>query len=220
MLTYVKRSIFHVGILRSLKFSISSEVYFPKIYTRTGDKGTSSTFTGERRSKDDDIFEALGTTDELTSSIGFAREFLPESCESINKQLQEVQCIIQDLSAAIATPKSSSKKSHEERTRFPVEHIDTLENWIDDHTKKLPPLNNFILPSGGQGSAALHVARSVCRRAERRVVPLFKAQEINEAPLKYLNRLSDYLFTVARVVRLASGQEEFIYRQPKVQSKK
>ncbi|KAF8769865.1 Corrinoid adenosyltransferase like protein [Argiope bruennichi] len=191
-----------------------------RIYTRTGDKGKSSTFTGERRNKDDYVFEALGTTDELTSTIGFAREFLPESCEHINKQLQEVQCIIQDLQAAVATPKSSSKQRHTDKTKFPGAHIDTLEHWIDEHTKKLPPLNNFILPSGGPGSAALHMARSICRRAERRVVPLVRDDEVDEAPMRYLNRLSDYLFTVARVTGIACGREEFIYWQPKPRNAK
>ncbi|KFM65535.1 Cob(I)yrinic acid a,c-diamide adenosyltransferase, mitochondrial, partial [Stegodyphus mimosarum] len=195
-------------------FCTSFKMFFPKIYTRTGDKGKSSTFTGERRNKDDDIFEALGSTDELTSAIGFAREFLPESCDNINKELQEIQCILQDLAAAIATPKSSSKERHREKTKFTGEQIETLENWIDEHTKTLPPLNNFILPSGGPGGSALHVARSVCRRAERRVVPLFRMDEIDDAPMRYLNRLSDYLFTVARVAGLAAGREEFIYWQP------
>ncbi|XP_015906557.1 corrinoid adenosyltransferase MMAB [Parasteatoda tepidariorum] len=202
------------------KLSRSPAVYYPKIYTKTGDKGTSSTFTGERRYKDDDIFEALGTTDELTSAIGFAREFLPDSCQNINIQLQEVQCIIQDLAASVATPKSSQKAYHEAKTKFPPEHVDVLENWIDEHTKTLPPLNNFILPSGGPGSAALHIARSICRRAERRVVPLVRDHEVDEAPMRYLNRLSDYLFTVARVSGLAAGREEFIYWQPKPNLKK
>ncbi|XP_054712621.1 LOW QUALITY PROTEIN: corrinoid adenosyltransferase MMAB-like [Uloborus diversus] len=202
------------------QFSTSSCMRFPKIYTRTGDKGKSSTFTLERRYKDDMIFEALGSTDELTSAIGFAREFLPESCEHIDKQLQEVQCIIQDLAAAVATPKSSSKQRHIEKTKFTGNHVETLEIWIDEHTKNLPPLNNFILPSGGPGSAALHLARAICRRAERRVVPLVKDDEVDEAPMQYLNRLSDYLFTIARVVGLAAGREEFIYWQPKPRSKK
>jgi len=178
-------------------------------------QGKSSTYTGERRSKNADIFEALGTTDELTSAIGFARQFLPEACKNIDNELKEIQCIIQDLASAVATPKSSSKKHLEEKTKFCGDHVNTLERWIDTHTKDLPPLNNFILPSGGQGGAALHLARAICRRAERRVVPLYQAQEMDEAPLKYLNRLSDYLFTVARVVGLASGREELIYWQTK-----
>lgn len=206
--------------IKKLPLSICATAYFSKIYTRTGDKGKSSTFTGERRAKDDNIFEALGTTDELTSAVGFAREFLPKSCESINIQLKEIQCIIQDLASAIATPKKSSKNFHEEKTKFSDKHVDILENWIDEHTKDLPPLKNFILPSGGPGGAALHVARSICRRAERRVVPLVNANEIDEAPLRYLNRLSDYLFTIARVVGIASGCQEVIYRKPKSQPQK
>ncbi|GFT73082.1 hypothetical protein NPIL_27621 [Nephila pilipes] len=191
-----------------------------KIYTKTGDKGRSSTFSGERRNKDDVIFEALGTTDELTSALGFARAFLPESCKQVNEQLQEIQCILQDLAAAVATPKSSSKQRHMDKTKFSGAHIDTLEQWIDEYTKDLPPLNNFILPSGGPGGSALHVARSICRRAERRVVPLVREEEVDGATMRYLNRLSDYLFTVARVTGLASGKEEFIYWQPKPRGKK
>ncbi|KAG8176519.1 hypothetical protein JTE90_021810 [Oedothorax gibbosus] len=191
---------FHQFFISRHYISTSSKAFIPRIYTRTGDKGTSSTFSGERRNKDDSIFEALGTTDELTSTIGFAREFLPETCENINKQLQEIQCILQDLASAVATPKSSSNERQAERTKFPIAHVDTLETWIDDHTKMLPPLNNFILPSGGPGSSALHMARTICRRAER--------------------RLSDYLFTVARVTSIATGREEFVYRKlkPKVKS--
>ncbi|GFY55730.1 hypothetical protein TNIN_35661 [Trichonephila inaurata madagascariensis] len=204
----------------SAKRFISTSATTFKIYTKTGDKGRSSTFSGERRNKDDVIFEALGTTDELTSAIGFAREFLPESCKQINDQLQEIQCILQDLAAAVATPKSSSKQRHMDKTKFSGAHIDTLEQWIDDHTKELPPLNNFILPSGGPGGSALHIARSVCRRAERRVVPLVREEEVDDATMRYLNRLSDYLFTVARVTGLASGKEEFIYWQPKPRGKK
>ncbi|XP_075678722.1 corrinoid adenosyltransferase MMAB-like [Dermatophagoides pteronyssinus] len=162
-----------------------------RIYTRTGDSGTSGLFTGERRPKDDAIFEALGTTDELTSSIGLAREFINDPI--ILDELEQIQCILQDLQATVATPKSSSN-----------------EFQLQIHTDKLPPLRNFILPSGGKAASSLHLARAICRRAERRLIPLL--DEGLELPVvQYLNRLSSYLFIVARVCCQQEGHKEVVY---------
>ncbi|XP_074642658.1 corrinoid adenosyltransferase MMAB-like isoform X2 [Tubulanus polymorphus] len=187
----------------------------PKIYTKTGDKGSSSLFTGERRAKDDLIFEALGTNDELSSAIGFAGELCSDAGhqDSVNTQLEMIQSVLQDIGSHIATPKSSARESHLKKTHFNPENIKDLETWIDEYTEKLPPLKNFILPSGGKASAALHVARGVCRRTERRVVPLSKMDEMDSAPVKYLNRLSDYLFTLARYLAMKEGKQEKIYRR-------
>eukprot|EP00914_Ancora_sagittata_P015722 GHVO01031281.1.p1 GENE.GHVO01031281.1~~GHVO01031281.1.p1 ORF type:complete len:229 (+),score=19.09 GHVO01031281.1:90-776(+) len=185
----------------------------PKIYTRSGDKGTSSTFTGERRPKDDRLFEALGATDELNSCIGLAREFCEESNQSFTEQLEQVQCILQDIGSTIATPRPSARDVHLRKTEFSKEHIADLEKWIDQYTETLPPLQNFILPSGGRASAALHMARSICRRTERRVIPLVREGQVDSMPAKYLNRLSDFLFTVARVAAKSDGRGERIYRR-------
>jgi len=184
------------------------------IYTRTGDNGTSGLFNGERRAKDDHVFEALGSTDELTSAIGFAREFVVH--KGIRDELEQIQCIIQDLQANIATPKSSSNEHQLKRTKWNINHLVDLEDWIANHSENLPPLKNFILPSGGKAASCLQLARAICRRAERRLVPLL--DEGLELPvLQYLNRLSSYLFTVARVCARQDGFQETIYRRPRHQ---
>lgn len=186
----------------------------PKIYTKTGDKGFSSTFTGERRPKEDHIFEALGNTDELSSAIGLAREFCLDKGHTFTDQLDKIQCVLQDVGSNIATPRSSARETHRKRTKFSPQPIADLETWIDHFTEELPPLTNFILPSGGKSSAALHLARTVCRRAERSVAPIVRSGEADPDVAKFLNRLSDYLFTVARYAAMKEAKEEKIYRRP------
>lgn len=185
----------------------------PRIYTKTGDKGTSATYTGERRAKDDKLFEALGTTDELSSCIGLAREFCDAAVYDVIERLAQIQCVLQDIGSAIATPRSSARDAHLNKTSFNKDYVTQLEHWIDEYQQHLPPLTNFILPSGGQSSSSLHVARSVCRRAERRLVPLVRNGEMDSEPAKYLNRLSDFLFVAARYVAMREGKEETIYRR-------
>ncbi|NXE52576.1 MMAB protein, partial [Casuarius casuarius] len=174
-------------------------------------KGFSSTFTGERRPKDDRIFEALGTTDELSSAIGLASEFGSEKGHVFVEQLHKVQCMLQDVGSNIATPLSSAREAHLKRTSFSEKPVLELEQWIDKYSEQLPPLKAFILPSGGKSSAALHFSRAVCRRAERCVVPLVQAGEADPNVAKYLNRLSDYLFVLARYAAMKEGKEEKIY---------
>ncbi|XP_078237962.1 corrinoid adenosyltransferase MMAB isoform X3 [Pogona vitticeps] len=163
---------------------------FPKIYTKTGDKGFSSTFTGERRAKDDEIFQALGTLDELNSAVGLCAEFGEESGHTFMEELHRVQCVLQDAGANVATPVSSARESHLRRTTFSEQSVLELEAWIDRYTDQFPPLRAFILPSGGKSSATLHLTRAICRRAERCVVPLVKAGEADANVAKYLNRYS------------------------------
>ncbi|KAM6165321.1 corrinoid adenosyltransferase MMAB [Erethizon dorsatum] len=185
----------------------------PKIYTKTGDKGFSSTFTGERRPKDDQVFEALGTTDELSSAIGFAMELITEKGHTFAEELQKIQCTLQDVGSALATPRSSAREAHLKHTAFEAGPILELEQWIDNYSRQLPPLTAFILPSGGKSSSALHFCRAVCRRAERRVVPLVQMGETDANVAKFLNRLSDYLFTVARYAAMKEGNQEKIYKK-------
>uniref|UniRef100_A0A8C5IVN8 Metabolism of cobalamin associated B n=1 Tax=Junco hyemalis TaxID=40217 RepID=A0A8C5IVN8_JUNHY len=120
----------------------------PRIYTRTGDAGFSSTFTGERRPKGDRIFEALGATDELSSAIGLAGEFSSEKGHTFVDQLHKVQCMLQDVGSNIATPLSSAREAHLKRTSFSEKPILELEQWIDSYSEQLPPLRAFILPVG------------------------------------------------------------------------
>lgn len=186
----------------------------PKIYTKTGDKGFSSTFTGERRPKEDSIFEALGATDELSSAIGLAREFCKDEGHKFIEELEKIQCVLQDVGSNVATPLSSARESHRAKTKFSTQPVLDLESWIDKYTEELPPLTNFILPSGGKSSASLHMARAVCRRAERSVAPIVRSGEADPDVAKFLNRLSDYLFTLARYAATKEGEAESIYRRP------
>jgi len=205
--------------VRHLKDSTSKVKVTPnakkfKIYTRTGDKGTSALFTGERRSKDDKVFEALGATDELSSNIGLAISFAEQKNHPYISQLQRVQCILQDIGSCIATPFSSARQSHLDRVGFSGRHTEELEEWIDHYTDQLPPLTNFILPGGGVTSSQIHVCRSVCRRAERRIAPLVAEEDTDHETLKYINRLSDFLFTIARYAAKLEGHGETIYTRP------
>ncbi|XP_026899860.1 corrinoid adenosyltransferase MMAB isoform X1 [Acinonyx jubatus] len=175
--------------------------------------GFSSTFTGERRPKDDQVFEAVGTTDELSSAIGFALELVAEKGHPFAEELQKIQCSLQDVGSALATPRSSAREAHLRCAAFEAGPILELEQWIDRYSSQLPPLTAFILPSGGKSSSALHFCRAVCRRAERRVVPLVQMGETDANVAKFLNRLSDYLFTLARYAAMKEGNQEKIYKK-------
>lgn len=150
-----------------------TEVIKYKVYTKTGDEGTSSLYNGDRAAKDDDIFWALGDTDELNSAVGVAREFCLEADNGLVDQLEEIQSRLLDVGSAIATPATSTKSSFKlQRTRFDDLLSGKVEGWIDELDEHLPPLRNFILPSGGKAAAFLHMARTVrvltrlsCRRA-------------------------------------------------------
>lgn len=173
-----------------------------KIYTRTGDKGTTSLFTGERVHKNDPFIEALGSVDEGNSALGAALSFLPkeELFQKTRMQLEWIQHALFDVGAALATPRTKGNDQKLEKTRFGHEAIDLLEKWIDEMELQLPHLNYFILPGGHPSGAMLHLARSMIRRAERAVVPLYEQADVTAEVLVYLNRVSDYLFVVSRFV--------------------
>ena len=194
-----------------------------KIYTKTGDKGSSSLFNGERRRKDDQVFVALGDSDELNALLGVACAHCEVDGESGNARsaalvphLNVVQSRLLDMGSAIATPLTQSSEKRLQRTAFDDSGGDALqlEQWIDAFDAELPPLRNFILPGGGLPAASLHVARAVCRRAERSVVPLVLDGDCDVSAQIYLNRLSDYLFVAGRWAAKALGEEEFLWERP------
>jgi cob(I)alamin adenosyltransferase len=176
-----------------------------KIYTRTGDLGETSLFGGSRVAKNDPRIEAYGTVDELSSCIGVARAAsLPHE---VDAQLDRVQRDLFDVGAHLASPGTS---------RFPgvdVQHIADLETSIDAMESELTPLTNFILPGGSLAAAHLHVARTVCRRAERCVVALHDDSDATRSTITYLNRLSDYLFVAARFANRRAGVEDVQWNQ-------
>lgn len=194
-----------------------------KIYTKTGDKGTSGLFNGERRPKDDQVFEALGVCDELNAQVGLCLELCEreDGLKDVCSWLEEVSSRLFDVGSAVATPiNTTTSTSKLNRTAFAESHVAWLENLIDEMDEELPQLKNFILPSGGLAAAQLHAARTVARRAERRVWPLIADGSTDPIVGKYLNRLSDFLFTVARVAAKRTGKPEKIYkkaREPNVQ---
>ncbi|KAK3242903.1 hypothetical protein CYMTET_47426 [Cymbomonas tetramitiformis] len=191
-----------------------TEVMKYKVYTKTGDEGTSSLYNGDRAAKDDDVFWALGDTDELNSAVGVAREFCLEADNGLVDQLEEIQSRLLDVGSAIATPATSTKSNFKlKRTRFDDSLSGKVEGWIDELDEHLPPLRNFILPSGGKAAAFLHMARTVCRRAERRVVPLVRSGAVEPSVGIYLNRLSDYLFTAARYAAYKQSIPEVSYKK-------
>src|SRR5687768_6445936 len=173
-----------------------------KIYTKTGDKGETSLFTGQRVPKNDPFIEALGTVDECNCSIGTSISLLPtdSAFKASRDQLEYIQHAMFDLGAALATPRTKAAATKIEKTRFDHSTIELLEQWIDTMEAQLPPLKTFILPGGHPSGAMLHLARSICRRAERLVIPIHKHADVSENVVIFLNRLSDYLFVTSRYV--------------------
>ncbi len=175
-----------------------------KIYTKTGDDGTTGLFGGGRVRKDDLRVEAYGAVDEANASIGVARGVGLDA--DVDKLLGSIQHELFDVGADLATPADADARSHLE----PVTEadVDALEAAIDRFEAEVEPLRQFILPAGHAGSAALHVARAVVRRAERRTVALAAVEPVEGAVSRYLNRLSDLLFVLARVVNARNGVSE------------
>jgi cob(I)alamin adenosyltransferase len=168
-----------------------------KIYTRTGDSGETSLFGGARVPKNDPRIEAYGTVDELNSFIGVARATWPGS--PVDEQLAAAQADLFEIGAHLASPGSSRFAGVDE------ERIAELERGIDAMEAELAPLTSFILPGGTLAAAQLHVARTVCRRAERLVVGLGDESPQTRSAIRYLNRLSDYLFVAARYANHRQG---------------
>ena len=177
-----------------------------KIYTKTGDKGETGLFGGERVPKDGLRIEAYGTVDELNSVIGAARAF--NENDEIDLILGRIQENLFVLGADLATPLNSRNTSV---PRISAGDISSIERTIDEIELKLDQLKSFILPGGSKPASLLHFARTVCRRAERRAVTLRKRGEISDEATIYLNRLSDFLFVLARYANKAAGVAEAIW---------
>lgn len=171
-----------------------------KIYTRTGDDGSTGLGDGSRVGKDSARVEAYGTVDEANSTIG-----LVQACElpaDVREVLTQVQHHLFDLGGELCIP------GHE---AIQDAHIEGLEAHLDRFNEQLPPLKEFILPGGGEAASRCHVARTVVRRAERAAVSLARQETVRPQPVRYLNRLSDLLFVLARVLARADGQGEVLW---------
>ena len=175
-----------------------------RIYTRTGDAGTTGLADGSRVAKDAPRIEAIGAVDELNSVLGvLLTEALPDEVRSC---LTDVQHDLFDLGGELSRP------GHAIMTEA---YVSRLEHSLDGFNKALPPLKDFILPGGSRAAALAHVARTVCRRAERRLVTLDKKKSAPPCAVRYMNRLSDLLFVLARVLNRATGRGDVLWQQGK-----
>jgi len=175
-----------------------------KVYTRTGDDGSTSLGVKTRVSKDQARVEAYGSVDELNSVLGLVLAGGVD--RSLEEPLRRVQNDLFHLGADLCVPEA--EKAHTAVPQIEARHVAMLEQWMDAWAAELAPLENFVLPGGAAGAAALHVARAVCRRAERRVVTLAREEPVGAFAVRYLNRLSDALFVMARYENAKRGVAE------------
>ena len=173
------------------------------IYTKTGDNGDTGLFSGKRVSKASLRIEAIGTVDELNSAVGFVISGLRTTDYGLRKELLRIQNDLFVIGGSLANPKQ--KVNLAKRTK-------EFEKLIDELTKKLPPLFNFILPGGGATGASLHIARTVCRRVERRIVSLSQKEKVQPEVIIYINRISDLFLTMSRFVNQKEKQKETIWK--------
>ncbi len=181
-----------------------------KIYTKTGDKGTTALFGGTRVPKHHIRIDSYGTVDELNSHIGLIRD---QEIDTLSKDiLVSIQEKLFTVGAVLATdPEKATLKSGEKRLNIPtisIEDIELLEKEMDKMNESLPPMTHFVLPGGHQTVSFCHIARCVCRRAERLATALYEIEPFEEGTLQYLNRLSDYLFVLARKLSFDLRAEE------------
>ena len=172
-----------------------------KIYTRTGDDGTTGLGDGSRTPKDSSRVAAYGTVDELNSTIGMVLAL--EIPDAVREALTQIQHDLFDLGGELCIPGMAMVHDAD---------VDRLENTLDGFNADLPPLKDFILPGGGMAAACCHLARTVCRRAEREVISLSREADVRGEAIRYLNRLSDLLFVIARVLARASGHGEVLWQ--------
>lgn len=178
------------------------------IYTKTGDKGTTSLVGGSRVAKDDKRVEAYGTVDELNSHVGLLAEMLCQQKGGYYDELKAVQRNLFTLQTLLAT---EDEALYARLPQLDPVEVEMLERQIDTLTDLLPKLQNFVIAGGNMVGAQSHVCRTVCRRAERCVVTLAREAKIDDVILRYLNRLSDYLFVLARYAVVSTGAQEDLY---------
>ncbi|MBI2989511.1 MAG: cob(I)yrinic acid a,c-diamide adenosyltransferase [Deltaproteobacteria bacterium] len=196
-----------------------------RVYTRTGDDGATALVGGRRVPKDSPRIEACGTIDELNAIVGLARAFNEERLKKgstlrltskgrahrfLDETLRKIQDELFDLGSELATP---ADFSHRGMYRVGEREVKRIEGLIDACQKELGPLNSFVLPGGGKIGGFLHQCRTVCRRAERETLRLSRVEEIGEWPLKYVNRLSDLFFVLARWAGKRAGEKEYLWQR-------
>lgn len=187
-----------------------------RVYTRGGDRGTTALVGGKRVPKDDPRIEAYGTIDELNAIVGLARVYNEEklldgeSHRWLDRVLKDVQEELFDLGSELATP---ADFSYEGMYRVSEKEVRRIERLIDQCQQDLEPLKSFVLPGGGKIGAHLHQCRTVCRRAEREIFRLSRTETMGEWPLKYINRLSDLFFVLARWVGKNLGEKEYLWQR-------
>ncbi len=179
-----------------------------KIYTGVGDKGTTHLFGGKVVSKSALCIETYGTLDELNSFLGLLQSKINNA--EINKLLEKLQSQVFTLSSEIATSDEIQRAKFKER--IDADDIRFLEETIDHYSEKLPELKSFILPGGGEAGALCHVARTICRRAERNLIRWAQEETVEKQWVVYLNRLSDLLFVLARFLNLLEGKQETTWK--------
>jgi cob(I)alamin adenosyltransferase len=181
-----------------------------KIYTKTGDDGETGLFAGPRVRKDDPRIEAYGTVDELNAVLGLAR------CEALPSAIEQTLAAVQNELFAVGAELASPDPEKAGTAWIDEPHVVALEQAIDALEEQLPPLRQFVLPAGNRGACTIHVARGVCRRAERRLITLVHTEgvQVSGRLIRYLNRLSDYLFVAARAAQVLSGGGEVPWQKP------
>ena len=175
-----------------------------KVYTKTGDAGTTSLVGGQRINKDDCRLEAYGTVDELNSQLGLLVAVMPDGDEKV--MVERMQCCLFNVGTHLATDLATTPLYPS--AKLPEGEVASVEQAIDDMIAAVPPLDGFILPGGCLAAAQAHVCRAVCRRAERRVIALQKQAQVGDEIVPYLNRMSDYLFVLSRKLNFLARHVE------------
>jgi cob(I)alamin adenosyltransferase len=187
-----------------------------RVYTRTGDRGETALVGGKRVPKDSLRIEAYGTIDELNSIVGLARAFNEEKLADgeahrfLDTVLRQIQDELFDLGSELATPPDFFQEG---MYRVSESEVKKIEQLIDECQEELEPLKSFVLPGGGRIGAYLHQCRTVCRRAEREILRLSRAEELSEWPIKYVNRLSDLFFVLSRWISKKTGKDEYLWQR-------